>query len=78
MKALRWLSTQSYGSIYVNFGDLISVREYVDRERSAGAGAFTSGVQHIALESVLQHQKHLIVPMFPLIATIVLSKVLKI
>ena len=75
MKALRWLSTQSYGSIYVNFGDLISVRQYVDQERLAGAGAFTNGVQRIALESVLQHQKHLIVPIFPLIATIILSKV---
>ena len=80
MKALRWLTSQSYGSIYVNFGDLISVRQYFDRARgfpplSKENGVFAKSVQEIAVEAILEHQKHLVVPIFPLIATVILSKV---
>jgi glycerol-3-phosphate O-acyltransferase len=78
LKGLKWLGSQSYGSMYVNFGEFISVRE------SLGAtfppimddSIFSNQVQDIALKVIFDHQKHIVMPLFAAASTVIISKVM--
>lgn len=78
LKGLRWLGSQSYGSMYVNFGELISIRETLGSPLSApyeDDRAFAQQVQGIGLRVVLAHQKTLVTPLFSAAASIILGRI---
>jgi len=79
MKALKWLGSQNYGSVYLTFGDLISVRQIFERSSnpltSIRPELFLKAVQEIALKVVLDHQANLVVPIFAGISLVVISEV---
>ena len=83
LKALIWLGSQSYGSMYVNFGHPISFRAMLENELEAaeklGAATdydvFMKAVKQTAEATVLSHQHCLRVPMFSAVCFILLSKV---
>ena len=78
LKALRFLGGQNYGSVYVNFGNLISARGILQSCSSISPtidNVFSQKVQELALEVVLDHQKNLVIPVFSAVSLIILSKV---
>jgi len=65
--------------MYVNFGEFISVREKLESEvpRLLDDTQFSNQVQDIALQVILDHQKHIALPLFSAASVIILSKLCK-
>jgi glycerol-3-phosphate O-acyltransferase len=64
--------------MYVNFGEFISVRESLGEPLSSpylDDAIFTKNVQDMALNVILDHQKHLATPLFAAVATIIIGKI---
>lgn len=76
-RALRWLGSQSYGCMYVNFGNFISVNEFLgcDRLFPIEDRIFNKGVRDISIQVVLSHQENIVVPLFSAVATVALVEV---
>jgi glycerone phosphate O-acyltransferase len=80
IKGLRWLQSQTYGSMYVNFGEFISIREILGEYDTNGSpyldsALFTGRVQNLGMKIVLEQQRYLVTPLFSGVATIILAKV---
>jgi len=73
MKAIRWLGSQCYGSIYVNFGDLISVRDFL--HPPIPKAELKLQTAHLATHVIMCHTKNIVLPLFSAVATVYISKV---
>lgn len=79
IKGLRWVQSQSYGSMYVNFGEFISIRESLSGQGCPtyldDASLFNQRVQELGMRVVLEQQRHLVTPLFSAVAAVILAKV---
>lgn len=78
LRALRWLGSQQYGSIYVNFGNFISINQVMglDTLSPIDERVFNKGVRDLSIQVVINHQENIVVPLFSAIATVALTEVL--
>jgi len=78
LKALRFLGSQRYGSVYVNFGNLISARSILETISTSSPNIdspFSRNVQQLATNVIVEHQQHVYVPIFSAVALMFVSKV---
>ncbi|CAL8081175.1 unnamed protein product [Orchesella dallaii] len=77
LRALRWLGSQQYGSIYVNFGNFISVNQFLglDTLYPVDDRIFSKGVRDMSIQVIISHQENIAVPLFSAVATVALTEI---